>query len=376
MNQQRIPAVFIRGGTSKGVFFHERDLPKDQDARDRLFLDVIGAPDPYRRQLNGMGGGISSLNKVMIVDRSTRDDADVEYTFGQVAADRAEVDYSANCGNLSSAIGPFAIDEGLIKVEDGESLIRLYNTNTDKIVHARIPVRDGAAEITGDYELQGVAGTGAKLQLDYLNPGGAGTGKLLPSAHVLEDMEVDDHGTYTVSLVDAATPMVYVAAEALDMTATERPEAIDADKALKTRLEAIRRAGAIRMGLANRAEDVGFASPRIAVVAAPIEFTALNDEIIAPDTQDLTVRVISSGDAHRASPLTSAMCLAAACKIEGTLPHSLATKNASDVRIGNPSGVLSVGAEVIREDGEWTTLLTRSYRTQRRLMEGVVLVPA
>ena len=375
MVQKRIPAAFIRGGTSKGVFFRADDLPGDADARDQLFLDVIGAPDPYGRQLNGMGGGISSLNKVMIVRASARVDADVEYTFGQVAVGAPLVDYSSNCGNLSSAIGPFAIDEGLIEVDDGEPLVRLYNTKTDKIIHTRVPVAGGQTVIDGDFGIQGVAGTGARLQLDYLDPGGAGTGRLLPTDRTTDEIEVDGEGPFTVSLVDAATPMVYVAAAAVGMDATERPDAIDADAGLKRRLEAIRRAGAVAMGLANRAEDVPFASPRITVLAPPTEFTALNDATIAAADQDITVRGISSGDAHRASPLTSAMCLAAAAKIDGTLAHNLARESGGDLRIGNPSGVLEVGAEVIRDDGQWHALWTRSYRTQRRLMEGAVLVP-
>jgi len=375
MSQQRIPAAFIRGGTSKGVFFHRRDLPDDRDAWDRIFLDVIGAPDPHRRQLNGMGGGISSLNKVMVVAPSNRDDADVDYTFAQIAADQPIVDYSSNCGNLSSAIGPFAIDEGLIAVDDGDTLVRLYNTNTRKIVHALIPVADGKTETNGAFELQGVAGTGAKLQLDYLDPGGAGTGRLLPTGQVAEELEVAGDGTYAVSLVDAATPMVFVGAAALGMTATEDPAALDADKKLKDRLEGLRRAGAVRMGLVNRPEDTSLASPRLAILAAPTAFTSLAGETVGADIQDITVRVISAGDTHRASPLTSAMCLGAACQIKGTLPHQLARANKGDVRIGNPSGVLTVGADVVHDNTGWRAISTRSYRTQRRLMEGMVLIP-
>jgi len=375
MAQTRIPAAFIRGGTSKGVFFHARDLPADHDAWDQIFLQVIGAPDPYRRQLNGMGGGISSLNKVMVVAPSDRDDADVDYTFAQVAAADAIVDYSANCGNLSSAIGPFAIDEGLIEAEDGDNLVRLYNTNTAKIIHARVPVAGGRTEIDGDFELQGVAGTGARLQLDYLDPGGAGTGKLLPTGNLRDTLEIEGDGAYDVSLVDAATPMVYVEAAAVGATATESPTELDAEAALKDRLERLRRAGAVSMGLANRPEDAAMASPRVAMLAPPVDFTSLSGATVAAADQDITVRVISSGDAHRASPLTSAMCLAAACRIDGTIAHALARENAGDLRIGNPSGVLEVGAEVVRENGQWRAISTRSYRTQRRLMEGAVLVP-
>ena len=375
MNQIRIPAAFIRGGTSKGVFFKESDLPEDIGARDAIFLDVIGAPDPNRRQLNGMGGGISSLNKVMIVRPSKRDDADVDYTFAQIAADQPIVDYSANCGNLSSAIGPFAIDEGLIDVDDGEPLVRLFNTNTSKIIHARVPVANGQTVIAGDFVLQGVSGTGAKLKLDYLDPGGAGTGKLLPTGQVIETLDVEGLGEVTVSLVDAATPMVFVAADTLSMTATESPVELDTDQNAKAHLENIRCAGAVRMGMANRLEDTGLASPRIAICAPPTPFTSLSNETVTALAQDITVRVVSSGDAHRATPLTSAMCLSAACQIAGTLPNQMTTANSSEVRVGNPSGVLIVAAHVVREGDTWRALSTSSFRTQRRLMDGNVLIP-
>ena len=375
MNQIRIPAAFIRGGTSKGVFFKESDLPDDIGAWDAIFLDVIGAPDPNRRQLNGMGGGISSLNKVMIVRPSKRDDADVDYTFAQIAADQPIVDYSANCGNLSSAIGPFAIDEGLIDVDDGEPLVRLFNTNTSKIIHARVPVANGQTVTAGDFVLQGVSGSGAKLKLDYLDPGGAGTGNLLPTGQVVETLDVEGLGEVTVSLVDAATPMVFVAADTLSMTATESPVELDADQNAKAHLESIRCAGAVRMGMANRLEDTGLASPRIAICAPPTPFTSLSNETVTALAQDITVRVVSSGDAHRATPLTSAMCLSAACQIAGTLPNQMTTSISSEVRVGTPSGVLIVAARVVREGDTWHVLSTSSFRTQRRLMDGNVLIP-
>ena len=374
MSQTRIPAAFIRGGTSKGVFFCERDLPDDREAWDSIFLEVIGAPDPNRRQLNGMGGGISSLNKVMIVRPSVRDDADVDYTFAQIAADQPIVDYSANCGNLSSAIGPFAIDEGLIEVDDGEPLVRLFNTNTSKIIHAQVPVANGQTVIAGDFELQGVAGTGAKLKLDYLDPGGAGTGKLLPTGQVTEILDVEGVGQVLVSLVDAATPMVFLIANALGMTATESPVELDADQDAKARLESIRRAGAVRMGMANRAQDTGLASPRIAICAPSTPYTNLRGETVTEVAQDITIRVISSGDTHRASPLTSAMCLGAACQITGTIPNQLTKFNDGEVKVGNPSGVLTVGAQVLHEGDTWHAVSTSSFRTQRRIMEGSVLV--
>ena len=265
MNQIEIPAAFYRGGTSKGVFFHEKDLPADQQARDEIFLQVIGTPDPYARQLNGMGGGISSLSKVVSVGPPSRNDADVDYTFGQVAVDRPQVEYSTNCGNLSSVIGPFAIDEGLVTpdVTDGIATIRLHNTNTGVIIHAQVPVIGGKAAVLGDFEIQGVFGTGARIQLDYLEPGGATTGKLLPADEVVSSINVPDEGELSISLVDAATGMAFIAAEDIGLTATESPDSMDNDSALMAHLDIIRRAAGVRMGLANRPEDVPLTNPRI-----------------------------------------------------------------------------------------------------------------
>lgn len=379
MNQIEIPAAFYRGGTSKGVFFHESALPPERARRDEIFLAVIGAPDPYGRQLNGMGGGISSLSKVVSVGPATRDDADVDYTFGQVAVDRPEVDYATNCGNLSSAVGPFAIDEGLFTpdVSDGTARVRLHNTNTGVVIHADVPVSAGRAAVAGDFEIQGVHGTGARIQLDYLEPGGATTGKLLPADEPLTRLEVPGEGVFEVSLVDAATGMVFISATALGLTATEAPEAIDGDAETMARLDRIRRAAGVRMGLANRPEDVPLTNPRIGLLAAPTGFTAIDGRTIAAESQDITVRILSMTNVHRVSPLTSALCLAAASRIDGTLANSLARASGGDLRIGTPSGVLPVGAEVIRDpDGAWHARYTRSYRTARRLMQGSVLIPA
>lgn len=377
-DQIEIPAAFYRGGTSKGVFFHEADLPDARAERDEIFLRVIGAPDPYGRQLNGMGGGISSLSKVVSVGPPTRDEADVDYTFGQVAVDRPEVDYATNCGNLSSAVGPFAIDEGLVRpvVGDGEATVRLHNTNTGVIIHARIPVSGGKAAVRGDFEIQGVHGTGAQIRLDYLDPGGATTGELLPSGETAETLALPDEGDLKVSLVDAATGMVFVAADDLGLDATEPPEEIDGNLELMARLDRIRRAAGVRMGLADRVEAVPLTNPRIGLLAPPRPYSALDGRAIAAEEQDITVRILSMTNIHRVSPLTSALCLAAASRIDGTLPNRMARAVAGDLRIGTPSGILPVGADVTRENGSWRAVSTRSYRTARRLMQGGVLIPA
>ncbi|MAH84167.1 MAG: hypothetical protein CBB68_07460 [Rhodospirillaceae bacterium TMED8] len=376
MNQIEIKASFYRGGTSKGVFFHQQDLPKNRAERDKRFIEVIGSPDPYRRQLNGMGGGISSLSKIVFIRPSIRDDADVDYTFGQVSVDKPVVDYATNCGNLSSAVGPFAIDEGLFapSLRNGNQIVRLYNTNTNVIIHATVPVVDGGAAVIGNFHIQGVPGTGARIQLDYLNPGGATTGKLLPADEITTVLTTDV-GVYNVSLVDAATGMVFISAEELGLTATELPESIDGNKHLMTRLDIIRRVGGVHMGLANNPEDISLSNPRIALLAPAREFTAINGEIISADEQDITVRVVSMNNVHRVSPLTSALCLAAAVGIEGTLPQQMARKTKNDLKIGTPSGILPVSADLNCEDGLWRVRSARSYRTARRLMQGSVLIP-
>jgi 2-methylaconitate cis-trans-isomerase PrpF len=376
MPRHRIPAVFIRGGSSKGVFFHARDLPGDRETRDRIFLSVLGSPDPYRRQLNGMGGGVSSVSKAVIIAPSAREDADVDYTFAQVSVDRPEVDYSATCGNLSSAVGPFAVDEGLVRAEGGEALVRVYNTNTDKVYHARFPVTGGQAVEVGDFAIPGVAGTGARVTLDYVDPGGAATGELLPTGNAHDTLEVDGLGAVEVSLVDATSAVVYVVAQDVGCTATEHPDALDADKGLMAKLEAIRRAAAVAMGMAARPQDAPPSAPRVAMVAPPAAFQAIDGSVYGPDTHDLSIRIISMERCHKAVMLTGAMCTGVAAGIEGTIPHALAHAGAKPLRLGNPSGVLPVQGEVERPEGAWHAKSATVYRTQRRLMEGHVLVPA
>ena len=377
MSQIEIPAAFYRGGTSKGVFFHRKDLPEEHERQNKIFLQVIGAPDPYGRQLNGMGGGISSLSKIVIISPPSKDDADVDYTFGQVSVDKPIVDYNTNCGNLSSAVGPFAIDEGLVqlKTPEGTNTIRLHNTNTGVIIHAHVPVIKGKAAIEGECQIQGVHGTGACIRLEYLKPGGATTGKVLPIEEEFSKLEVIGDNTFEVSIVDATTAMVFIAIEDLNLDLMESPDSIDAKPGLITRLDLIRRAAGVRMGLSNLLEGVPPTNPKIGLLAPPSEYCALDGTHVSASAQDITARVLSLNNIHRAIPLTSAMCLAAASKIDGTLPHKLVNKVNGDIRIGTPSGVLKVGAEVTRVNDSWKIVSTRSYRTARRLMQGSVLIP-
>jgi 2-methylaconitate cis-trans-isomerase PrpF len=379
MRQVRIPAVFMRGGTSKALVFHARDLPEDRALWDELFLAAIGSPDPYGRQLDGMGGGISSLSKVCVVGPPTRADADIDYTFAQVLVKEARVDYSANCGNMSSAMGPFAVDEGIVKVSGNEALVRIHNTNTKKIIWARFPLEDGRAAVDGELAIPGVAGTGAPVRLEFRDPGGATTGKLLPTGRAAEVLQVPGHGAFRVSMVDAANACVFVRAADLGLSGTEMPEALEADAALLERLGAIRVAASIAMGIARTPEEAARRSavPFVGFVSPPQDARTLSGEALAAARVDLTARMISNGQPHRALPLTASLCLAVAARIEGSVVHEMlrpGTDPQADLRIGMPSGTLAVGASVRREAGTWHAEHGAFYRTQRRLFDGYVYV--
>ena len=375
MTQREIPAVFMRGGSSKGVFFHARDLPTKRSEIDPIFLTVLGSPDPYGRQLDGMGGGLSSLSKAVIVGPPTRPDCDVDFTFAQVAVDKPVVDWNSNCGNLSGAIGAFAVDEGLVAAADGEALVRIHQVNTRKVIHARFPVANGKATVTGDYVMAGVAGTGARVRLDFLEPGGAFTGKLLPTGNVIDQLTVPGVGTLTVSMVDAAHCTVFVAAVDVGCTGAETPDEIEADKDVMTRLDAVRRHGAVAMGLGANAESVALANPRVALVFAPRDFRTLDGAVLPASDYDIGIRILSMERVHRAVPLTSAMCLGVAARISGTVPYELARKVPGDeIRVGHPSGALAVGAEISAGDRPEAKSAV-VFRTARRLMQGTVLIP-
>lgn len=370
----------MRGGTSRALVFHRADLPEDRARWDALFLSALGSPDPHGRQLDGLGGGLSSLSKVAVVGPPGRPDADVDYTFGQVEVTRPLVDYRGNCGNISAAIGPFAIDEGLVPAREPETPVRIHNTNTGKLILARVPVEGGQAAVRGDFVLDGVPGTGARITLEFLDPGGAVTGRLLPTGMAREVLEVPGTGAVEVSLVDATNPVVFVRARDLGLTGTESPEALDADRALAARVEAIRAAAAVRMGLAPDPEAASRTSPavpKVTLVAPPAAYRTLAGTPVAPDRVDLMARLFSMGRAHRALALTGAMCLAVAARVPGSLPAEMLGDEAEDgdVRIGHPSGVLAVAARVEVSGGRPVARSVTVYRTARRLMEGFVCVP-
>jgi 2-methylaconitate isomerase len=382
MKQVRIPAVFMRGGTSKAVMFHARDLPADREAWAPIFRAAIGAGDPSGRQLDGMGGGVSSLSKVCVIGPPSRPDADVDYTFAQIGVTDDTVDYAGNCGNMSSAIGPFAVDEGLVPLPaDGDALVRIHNTNTQKIIVARFPLDGGAAAVDGSMALDGVAGTGAPIRLEFMAPGGARTGKLLPTGRPVDELDVPDLGRIAASLVDAANPCLFVAAEALGCLGIEMPEAIERNRELLAHLEAIRRAASVAMGLARDLDEAARLKsvPKVAMVAAPRGATTFAGARLGPGDMDISVRMISVGQAHRAVPLTGALCLAVATRLEGTIPAVCGgglSADTSAIRIAHPSGITLVDAKVASAGADSTPHAEYAavYRTARRLFEGRVLV--
>lgn len=378
MPQLSLPAVFMRGGTSRAVMFHARDLP-ERSEWDPIFLGAMGSPDPNGRQLNGMGGGISSLSKVCILAPSERADADIDYTFAQIQIREPRVDYRSNCGNMSSAVGPFAVDEGLLRPNGDTTMVRIFNTNTRKIIRSTFPLEDGRTATAGDLAIPGVAGTGAPIRLDFMAPGGATTGKLLPTGNTVDRLDVQGFGGIEVSMVDAANACVFVRARDIGLVGRELPEDLERNPVLLDVLQAIRRMASIAMGIARddaEARTVA-AVPIIGFVAPPMEAPTLSGEPIATAQVDLTARFLSNDQPHRALPLTASLCTAVAANIAGTLvAEALAPGAGAQVRIGMPSGILNVGAEVSCDAaGQWVAHSGAFYRTARRLFDGRIYLP-
>lgn len=371
----------MRGGTSKGLFFLERHLPGSAAARERLFLAAMGSPDPYGRQLDGMGGGISSLSKVAIVGPSSRVDADVDFCFAQISVGEALVDYGGTCGNLMSAVGPFAVESGLVQVADGEASVRIHAVNTGKIVVAHFAVRAGLPLVSGSLVISGVAGRGAPVRLEFLAPGGARTGRLLPTGAPVDVLDLGELGQIRASLVDAANPCVFVRAADVGLEGNELPAWIDVNGAVMTLLEAIRAAAGVAMGFGADTGAISRASPaspKVAIVAPACHAQLLDGSAVEPAAMDVSIRMISMGLAHQAIPLTGALCSAVAARIPGTVVHHEAPPGTRDdvpLRIGTASGVLPVNACVEMHGNEPVARSASAYRTARRLMEGAVLVP-
>ncbi len=389
--QIRIPASYLRGGTSKGVFFRLQDLPPSCQqpgaARDRLLLRVIGSPDPYGKQIDGLGGATSSTSKTVILSPSARPGHDVDYLFGQVAIDRAFVDWSGNCGNLSAAVGPFAIANGLLAPEhvphDGLCTVRIWQANIGKTIIAQVPMSGGQVQETGNFELDGVTFPAAEVALTFVDPAAdgdddGGGGALFPSGHVVDELDVPGLGRLPATLINAGIPTIFLNAADLGYRGTELQDAINGDAAALARFEAIRAQGALQMGLIDSRAQAATRqhTPKIAFVAAAADHTVSSGKTVNAADVDLLVRALSMGKLHHAMMGTVAVAIGAAAAVPGTLVNRAAGGGQRQaVRFGHPSGTLRVGAEARQADGRWQVTQALMSRSARVLMEGWVRVP-
>ena len=387
--QIRVPATYMRGGTSKGVFFRLSDLPvaaqSPGEARDRLLMRVIGSPDPYGKQIDGMGGATSSTSKTVILSKSSRPDHDIDYLFGQVSIDAAFVDWSGNCGNLSAAVGPFSIANGLVDPSrvprNGVAVVRIWQMNIGKTIIAHVPITDGQVQETGDFELDGVTFPAAEVQLEFMDPAaeeeGAG-GAMFPTGNLVDDLVVPGVGTLKATMINAGIPTIFINAESIGLLGTELQDHINGNANMLAMFETIRSHGAIRMGLIRELGEAARRqhTPKVAFVAPPKSYTASSGKAVDASGIDLLVRALSMGKLHHAMMGTAAVAIGTAAAIPGTLVN-LAAGGAprQSVRFGHPSGTLRVGAEAVQDGGEWVVKKAIMSRSARVLMEGFVRVP-
>ena len=383
--QIKIPATYIRGGTSKGVFFNLTDLPEVAQvpgaARDAILLRVIGSPDPYGKQTDGMGGATSSTSKTVILSKTSQPDHDVDYLFGQVSIDKAFVDWSGNCGNLTAAVGAFAISSGLVPAdrvpENGIAVVRIWQANIKKTIVAHVPMTNGEVQETGDFELDGVTFPAAEVQVDFMSPVDA-TDAMFPTGNLVDDLEVPGVGTFKVTMINAGIPTVFLNAEDIGYTGSELQEAINGDEKALTMFETIRAHGAVRMGLISDVSEAAGRqhTPKVAFVAKPADYVSSSGKQIAQSDIDLNVRALSMGKLHHAMMGTAAVAIGTAATIPGTLVNLAAGGGEREaVTFGHPSGTLKVGAEAAEKDGDWTVNKVSMSRSARVLMEGWVRIP-
>lgn len=382
--QIKVPATYMRGGTSKGVFFNLTDLPKPAqvagEARDNLLLRVIGSPDPYGKQTDGMGGATSSTSKTVILSKSEQTNHDVDYLFGQVAIDKAFVDWSGNCGNLTSAVGAFAISNGLVNKnrvpDNGIAIVRVWQANIKKSILVHVPMTNGEVQETGDFELDGVTFPAAEVKLEFVDPAD-GDGALFPTGNVVDDLEVPDVGTLKATMINAGIPTIFINAEDIGYTGTELQDDINNDDAALKKLETIRAYGAVKMGLITNINEAQARqhTPKVAFVAKPVAYNASSGKHIDAGSINLLVRAMSMGKLHHAMMGTAAVAIGTAAAIDGTLVNMAAGGGAlSEVNFGHPSGTLKVGAEAKKINGDWQVTKASMSRSARVLMEGVVRV--
>ncbi|MFB2654263.1 2-methylaconitate cis-trans isomerase PrpF [Shewanella seohaensis] len=387
--QIKVAATYMRGGTSKGVFFRLQDLPEAAQvpgpARDALLLRVIGSPDPYGKQIDGMGGATSSTSKTVILSKSSQADHDVDYLFGQVSIDKPFVDWSGNCGNLTAAVGAFAISNGLIDAaripQNGLCTVRIWQANIGKTIIAHVPITDGMVQETGDFELDGVTFPAAEVQIEFMNPAadedGDG-GSMFPTGNLVDVLEVPGVGSFNATMINAGIPTIFINAEDLGYTGTELQDDINSDNAALAKFETIRAHGAVRMGLIKHIDEAASRqhTPKVAFVAKPKNYVSSSGKAVAAEEIDLLVRALSMGKLHHAMMGTAAVAIGTAAAIPGTLVNLAAGGGEKEaVRFGHPSGTLRVGAQAMQANGEWTVVKAIMSRSARVLMEGFVRVP-
>ena len=383
--QIKIPATYMRGGTSKGVFFNLTDLPEAAqvpgEARDKLLLRVIGSPDPYGKQTDGMGGATSSTSKTVILSKSSQPDHDIDYLFGQVAIDKPFIDWSGNCGNLTAAVGSFAIKTGLVDVgripKNGIAIVRIWQANINKTIIAHVPITEGMVQETGDFELDGVTFPAAEIQIEFMDPAD-GEGAMFPTGNLVDDLDVPGVDTFKATLINAGIPTIFLNAEEIGYTGAELQDAINSDDKALAMFETIRAHGAVRMGLIKNIEEAANRqhTPKIAFVAKPIDYAASSGKQIAVTDIDLNVRALSMGKLHHAMMGTAAVAIGTAAAIPGTLVNLAAGGgDRESVTFGHPSGTLTVGAKASNSDGDWRVNKVVMSRSARVLMEGWVCVP-
>jgi 2-methylaconitate cis-trans-isomerase PrpF len=375
----RVRAVLMRGGTSRALFFHHEDIPLDPEGRSQILLRALGSPDPYRRQVDGIGGATSSTSKAAIIRASELPDIDVEYTFGQVAIDRPLVDFSGSCGNIASAVGPFAVDEGLVRSSEPVTTVRILATNIQKVIVASVPTRAERFDSQGSFEIAGVPGTASEVVLDFLDPAGSRTRGLLPTGNPTDMLATPGQPDVEVSIVDASHPFVFCRFEDFGLTGAEDPASIESNLPLMRRLEEVRAHAGHLAGVAPSPMDITRsmpATPRLALVAGPRSYQRGDGPHTAMDDVDIVAQALSMGAVHRSYPLTGAICTAAAAAVPGSLVSSAAGgSDPSRLRIGHPSGIIEPSAEGVHRGGQWHVTRVKVGRTARRIMEGYVLIP-
>lgn len=375
---RKFKTVFMRGGTSKGCIFHKADLPENREEWDSIFLQAMGNPDP--KQIDGLGGTVSSNNKIVIVWKSEEPGIDVEYLVGQVIVGKSQVDFKSNCGNMTAAVSPFAVEEGLVKITEPITTVHMLNRNTNKYIDVTVPCENGTFAEEGDCAIAGVDGTAPELKVNFLNPAGAKTGKLLPTGNVLDVIDIPGFGKIQCSILDVSNPMVLVRAQDIGLTGTELPAEVDANKPVSELLEKIRGTAACMMGFAKDLEDAitnSPAVPKVGFFTTPVTYTDISKQTVEAESMDLCARVISVFKCHKACPLTSASSIAVAAFLPGSIIYQeigAPKEGQQTVRIGHPSGVMTMYPDIRQENGEYVLPGVAVQRTARRIMDGTLYI--